>query len=448
MTESTILAAVRPNPFSFLARMAAVTALAALPMSATAQVSLATVVELAQRNSSAVHLAQANVDKANAALSESRDAVIPSVSVSSGLPTFPQVGFTGTPPSIWGASVQSLIFGFPQKHFISSAGYALKSSRAALDDAREQVTLDASTDYIDLDATNRQLELVGQQEEAARRLVEIEQQRAEAGVDPLAEVLNARLTLAQIRLKRIHLEAHAEMLVSELVSLTGLKAGEIRLDHASIPEIPQVRANTPAHVLPGIEAARLLARSHDLQAKGDEEFNYLPQLVFGAQYNRNTTLLNDVNKYFKQDLPTNNFSSGISIQVPIFDMSHRGKARESAADALKARVEAEQAQRQNDLEVTRLSGSIRELDALAEVAALKQQIAAEQLKTVLAQLELGSGSDAAPQLTPKAEQLARIDAGQKQQDAAEASLNLDKARLGLLRALGHMSDWLNELKTK
>ncbi len=43
----------------------------------------------------------------------------------------------------------------------------------------------------------------------ATRLVEIEQQRAEAGVDPLSELLQARLSGAQIRLKRIHLETRA-----------------------------------------------------------------------------------------------------------------------------------------------------------------------------------------------------------------------------------------------
>jgi hypothetical protein len=44
--------------------------------------------------------------------------------------------------------------------------------------------------------------------------------------------------------------------------------------------------------------------------------------------------------------------------------------------------------------------------------------------------------------------LALIDARQKTEDALDAGFELAKARLGLLRALGHMIDWLNELKTK
>jgi outer membrane protein TolC len=325
---------------------------------------------------------------------------------------------------------------------------ALKSAKANLSEAREQVALDASTAYIELDAVQRQLILIRQQEEAANRLVQIEQQRAEAGIDPLADVLDARLTAAQMRLKRFHLGTSAQSLTAQLVALTGLHADAIQVDHSSIPEIPTIRAGAPSRTLPGIEATQLLAHSRHLQAKGDEEINYLPQLSFGLQYNRNTTLLNDVNYYYKHDLPPNNFSSGISIQVPIFNMSAHAKARQSAADALKAKVESEQAEQQNNLVIAQLSGSIRELDVLAEVASLKQQIAQEQLKTVRTQLKLGTGSDTAPQLSPKAEELASIDERQKLQDSLDANLSLSKARLSLLRALGHMSDWLEELKTK
>jgi hypothetical protein len=115
-------------------------------------------------------------------------------------------------------------------------------------------------------------------------------------------------------------------------------------------------------------------------------------------------------------------------------------------------VEAEQAERQSDLQIAELSNSIRELDTLAEIAGLKQQIASDQLRAVVTQLELGngagSGPGAPPQLTPKAEQLARIEEIQRLDDAMDAELDLAKARLGLLRALGHMQDWLRLVHTK
>ena len=50
-----------------------------------------------------------------------------------------------------------------------------------------------------------------------------------------------------------------------------------------------------------------------------------------------------------------------------------------------------------------------------------------------------------PQPLPREEQLSRIDERQKFQESLDAGFDLAKARLGLLRALGHMQDWLNEL---
>jgi outer membrane protein TolC len=422
------------------------------PAAARSQVSLSTVVDLAQRNSSAVKIAQADVAKSVALLAESRDVLIPSLSFSTGIPAFPELGFTGQPPSVWSATVQSLVISVPQKYYIDAAHAGLRAAASNLKNAREQVALEASTAYIELEIVNREQDAARQQETMAARLVEIEQQRAEAGVDPLSELLQAKLTAANLKLLRLHLDTRAATLSKQMSVLTGLPVGSITPDHASIPEIPQVRADDKPRLIAGTESARLFALSKQRLAKGDEATNYFPQLSFFAQYNRNTTLLNNVNFYFAHPLPANNFSSGFAIQVPLFDMGHRAKGHESSADALRATVEAEQAERQNDVQVAELTGAIRELEAQAEIAGLKQQIAADQLKTVQTQLENGNGAGSAnggsAQLSPKAEQLAQIDERQKYADAQEAELGLAKTRLELLRSLGHMEDWLNELHSK
>lgn len=415
-----------------------------------AQVSLSTVVDLARRNSPVVRIAQADVNKSSAVLAETKDVIIPSLLFGTGLPVFPEVGFTGAPPSLWAATVQSTVFSIPQKRYIDASRLGLEAAALRLKDAREQVALDASTAYIEMDTVNRELDAAHQQEGFAERLVGIEQERSEAGVDPVREMLQARLAAAEIKLKREHLESRSNTLAKQLATLTGLPVGSILPDHASIPEIPLVRGDKPAPSQAGIHSAQLQARSRQLQAKGDQEASYMPQLNFVAQYNRNTTILNNVNFYFANPLPANNFSSGISIQVPLFDLGHRAKAKESAADALRATVEAEQAEKQNEIQIAELTGTLRELDTQAEIASLKQQIAGEQLQTVLTQLELGNGggSGAQPQLSPKSEQLARIEERQKVQDAMDAGFELAKARLSLLRALGHMDDWLHELHAK
>jgi outer membrane protein TolC len=421
------------------------------PLSAplSAQVSLRTIVELAQQNSSTVRLAEADVNKAQAALDQTEDAYIPNFVIGS------QIGYShGFPtgqPSVGSATMQSLVLSFSQRQYTKAARAGVEAANLSLKDAKEQVALDASTTFIELDTVSRSLAASRQQESLAGDLVRIEQQRSEAGVDSDLDLLQARLKFAELKLQSRHLETRTATLARQLAVLTGMPVASILPDHASIPEIPTVTGDETPRSLPGIDSAAALARSKQLEARGDDLSWRRPQVGFGAVYNYDSNELNSYSTYYNHFTP-NNVSFGLQFTIPFFDFALRAKAKVSAADALRATVELEQAQRQNEVQIATLTGSLRELDAQAEIASLKQQIADAQLKSVLAQLELGNGSGtgpgSTPQLTPKSEQLARIDERQKYQDALNAGLDLSKARLNLLRALGHMEDWLNELRSK
>jgi len=437
----------RAQPQAFL--IPTLLACALTPAALQAQVSLATVVDLAQRNSSAVKLAQADLDKARAALAQTEDAYIPNFQIGSTVGY--SHGFPTGQPSVGSASMQSLVFSYSQRQYVKSARAGIDAANLSLKDAREQVALDASTTYIELDTVHRELVAAQQQGTFTADLVRIEEQRNEAGVDSDLDLLQARLTAANLKLQRLHLETRAATLAKQIAILTGLPVGSILPDHASIPEIPAITAGDGVHSLPGIDSATALARSKQFQAKGDDLLWKRPQIGFGAVYNYDSNELNNYRAYYLQTTP-NNISFGLQITVPFFDFSLRAKAKATAAEALRATVEAEQAQRQNDVQIATLTSSLRELDAQAEVASLKQQIADAQLNTVLTQLESGNGASAGPnaqpQTTPKSEQLARIEERQKYQQALDASLDLAKARLSLLRALGHIDDWLHELHTR
>ena len=424
-------------------------ALACAPALATAQVSLTTVVELAQQNSSAVKLASADLQKAQAALAQTEDAYIPNFVIGS------QIGYSyGFPtgqPSLGNASMQSLVLSFSQRQYTKAARAGVEAANLGLKDAKEQVALDASMAYIEMDAIGSELDAAREQEQDSARLVIIEQQRTEGGVDPLSALLQAKLTAAQLKLSRLHLETRSATLAKQLSTLTDLPVGSIVPDHSSIPDIPAVSADEAPRPLLGIQSANVLARSKLLEAKGADLAWRRPSIGFGAVYNYDSNELNNYTKYYNNFTP-NNISFGLQISVPFFDFAVRAKAKVSAAEALRAKVEAEQAQQQNDIQISQLTASLRELDAQAEVAGLKQQIAEQQLKSVVAQLEVGNGATGTPgapaQLSPTAEQQARIDERQKYLDALDSELDLSKARLNLLRALGHMQDWLDELHTK
>jgi outer membrane protein TolC len=440
---------LRKNSRKLIAPAFAVLALGLASAHLQAQVSLTTVVELAQQNSSAVKLADADLQKAQAALGQTEDAYIPNFVIGS------QVGYShGFPtgqPSLGNATMQSLVLSFSQRQYAKAARAGVEAANLGLKDAKEQVALDASTAYIEMDSVNSELDAAREQELDAARLVAIEQDRTDAGVDPLSNLLQAKLTAAQLKLNRLHLETRSATLARQLATLTGLPVGSIVPDHASIPDIPTVSAGEAPQPLLGIQSANALARSKLLEAKGADLAWRRPSIGFGAVYNYDSNELNSYSTYYKNFTP-NNVSFGLQISLPFFDFAVRAKAKVSAAEALRSKVEAEQAQQQNDIQISQLTASLRELDAQAEVASLKQQIAQEQLKSVLAQLELGNGAigtpGAPPQLSPTAEQQARIDERQKYLDALDSGFNLSKARLNLLRALGHMQDWLDELHGK
>ncbi len=410
-----------------------------------AQISLSTVVDLAQRNSSGVKLAQADVQKARAMLVEMNDLYIPNLDVGSSIGP-PTVGFPAGQPSIANATMSSLVFSFSQHYYTKAAEAAYRAAGLALKDAAEQTALDASSAYLELDTVTREMQAAAEQEQDAERLESIEEQRVAAGVDSHSDLLESKLTLAQLHLKQIQLGNRAAILRAQLATMTGLPTASIQTLHESIPAIPAV--NAPAQATAGLAAAQESARSHLLQARGDAVANHRPMITFGAQYNRDSNSLNNYSTYY-QHFKADNFSVGITIQIPVFDLVHRDKARESAADALHARVEAEQVSRENDVQVATLNAQLAELGALEEIAELKQEIAQDQLQQVQNEMQYGNGSgagaNATPQVTPKALQLAQIDEDAKEIDAEETSLNLSKTRLGLLRALGHMQDWLRTL---
>ncbi len=347
--------------------------------------------------------------------------------------------------------MQSLVLSFSQRQYVKAARAGVDAANLSLEDAKEQVALDASSAYIEMDTVERELGAVREQEQDAARLVAIEQQRTEAGVDPLSQLLQAQLTAAQLKLKRLHLETRSATLATQLATLTGLHANSIKADHSSIPEIPAFSADEAPRPLLGIQSSTILANSRLLEAKGDDLAWRRPSIGFGAVYNYDSNELNSYSTYYNHFTP-NNVSFGVQISVPFFDFAIRAKAKVSAAEALRARVEAEQAQHQNDIQIAQLTASLRELDAQAEIASLRQQIAAEAQKSVTTQLETGNGTantpNAQPQLSPTAEEDAKIQERQRYLDALDAGLDLSKARLDLLRALGHMQDWLNELHTK
>lgn len=436
--QAQLLRGVSASIFALLALI--------LPFSGRAQISLATAVDLAEKSSPSVRSANADVQRATAALEETKDAYIPNFLVGAG-PGY-AYGFPLGYPSLFNVSSQSLVYSFSQPDYVRAAHAALNGANLSLRDATQQVALDVSLDYVQLDYDLREIAALDEEKTYAGNLVQIEQDRVLAGVDPRANELQAELTAAQVDEKRIHLQNDADEMRQKLAHLTGLPAAGLNTDRASVPQVPALTASSTLDEItadnsPGVSAAYANAKSKFFLAFGDAKQSYRPTVAFGAQYSL-FAKFNNYTQYFQpQSFQYNNVELGVQVTIPIFDAVRRAKARESSAEAVRAQADADQARNVLNEQTLAMRRTMLELGAQQRVAQIQSQLAQEQMKTVETELTNGTGSATAQPITPREAQQAHIEERQRYQDLLDSNFALLKVELNLLRITGQIGAWIH-----
>jgi outer membrane protein TolC len=421
--------------------MIAMCVVAAAVTPVMAQISFTTAVDLALRNSPRVRMAQADVDKARAALEEARDVYVPTLMGGSGLGY--SYGFPVGQPSIFNFTSQSLIFNYSQHDYLRAARSALESANFALMEVRQTVAEDAALTYIALDRDRQRQEALGEQSNYAGRLVSIVQDRLDGGQDTSIDLTVARLSAAQIRLARLRAEDEMAADQFHLARLTGLPVQGLGTIPGSIPVFATPAADdtdTAAISSPAVDSAYANVRAKQEIAFGDARYLWRPQIYFVAQYNRYTTY-NNYELYYK-NFQHNNAGIGVQINLPILDMVHKAKARESAADAVHARYEADLIRSQFLEGRQKIRHSTSLLAARAEVASLDQQLAQQQLDVLLVQLKSGTGNPSGTQMTPKDEQTSRVAEREKFLAVLDANYQVRQAQIALMRQTGQLEQWI------
>jgi outer membrane protein TolC len=406
------------------------------PLGACAQVSFYTAVDLALRNSTQVRMSAAEAQRAEAVVMESVDAYKPSFSVGSSLGY--SYGFPVGQPSVYSVAANSLAFSFSQPKYIRAARAALEAAQMQLRDTRQQVILDASSDYIELTTVAEQISALDQETGFVRRLIEIETERVDAGVDSKVELTQARLTGAQVALRRLHLADQADLVRARLAHLTGLSPADLISEPQTIPSAPEISEPGGVENNSNVKAAYASAQAKLYTAAGDARQNNRPVFGFGGEYNRYAKF-NNYNEYYLR-FQHNNFNVGIQITMPLFDATRKAKAKESSAAAVEATAQADQVRDQTGEQILQLQKSTAELEAQEQVAELQNELAQDQLDTVTTQLRLGSGGTGAGPL-PKDEQAAHIRERSYFVDMLATRWQLTQARLSLLRTMGRIEDW-------
>lgn len=420
----------------------ACSAFASVVAPAAAQISFTTAIDLALKSNPKVLMAQADVDKARAAMQQLRDAYIPSVVGGSGVGP-PSYGFPLGQPSIFNVTSQSLVFSYSQRDYLRAAQAAIDAASLNLKDAREGVAEDTAVTYLALDRDMQRQTALQEQQGFADRLVSIVQERLDAGQDTLIDLTTARLTAAQIHLTRLRAEDETIADQAHLARLIGLPAQALGTTSSSVPAFPTTSTDVAGTTLitsPAVESAYATARSKQETAFGEARYLWRPQIYFEGQYSRFAKYTNIQDYYFR--FQQNNAAAGVQINIPVYDMVHRAKAREAAADASHALHEADMVRDQFFDSRLRARHTAAELSTRAEIASLDQQLAQQQLDVLLVQLKAGSGNLSGPQMTPKDEQTARIAEREKFIAVLNANFEAQQAEINIMRAAGELESWI------
>ena len=425
--------------------------LASLTISASAQISLSSAVGLALKNDPKVRMSEASVQKAQAALEETKDVYVPTMSASAGYGR--GYGVPTNLPTVFTLSSQSLVFNFSQHDNIRAAALGLDAAKFALKDMREQVEEDVVVTYLNLDSDDRALAVMAQEYGAATRLVAIVQERLDAGQDDRMSLLRAQRSAKQIELNQLNLQDEIATLSDHLSQLIGLPDDQLKAISNSIPALPSVQVaadNGNGSDSPGVQAALASARSKQKLSFGENRYRFRPQMSLGVNYSRIDTGQDDYTLYypgFGDHHSLNAVSVAIEMLIPIYDRRHQDEANQAKAEASRAYFESE-TQRDQFLEGRKkLRRSATELQTRSDLAEIDQNIAQEQLKAVLAQLSADNGSSSGQQMTPEDEQNARLKQGQETIDLLSAQFQLSQAKVNLLRQTGQLDDWLKTAVT-
>jgi outer membrane protein TolC len=393
-------------------------------------------------------VAQSDVDKARASLAQSRDVYVPVVVAGAGIGE--SYGYSPNPPTLFTFNAQSLVFNFSQRDYIRAGRYGLNAAALALQDARQGVMEDTALSFLALQHDQQRQAVLTEENEFAQRLVSIVSDRVDAGRDTAIDLTQAQLTAAQFHLATLRQQDETANDRDHLSLAMGMSPSPTLTAEGVIPPAPETFNPVPslsAAATPSVAAAYATAVSKEEQTRGDHRYLLRPQFSLIAQYNRYATFTNSFSTLENingSKIGSNEGVFAVEIQVPLFDKLHKSKADESAADAVHARAEADDAQRTALDGQLKLRHSVEVLKWQSEVARLEQQLAQQQLEALTLQLNTASANANGPALSPKDEQNSRIAERQKYLALIDADYQLREAQIQLLRQTGQIEAWLRQ----
>ena len=394
-------------------------------------------IQLALAHSSTLASATADQTVAHQGYLEARSAYIPQLVVGSGLAKtfgFP-MSIEGSAPSVFNVTSQSFLINPAQREFVKAAKKDWEASSISTEDRRNDVILDTTVTYVQLDKVLSQLQIVQTQSEASAKQQDVVQQRVQAGLDNAMEFTKAQLASARVTMRIEELRGLADQLRAHLSDLTGVPAQDLTTNSESIPVLnpptdDDVVKKALAHS-PSVRVADAAALAKQFRAVGEHK-QWYPAVDFVGNYGL-FTRYNNYDQFF-QKFSRNNATIGVAIRFPFLNFAQRAHAGAADADALKSKKEAETVRGQVSNETLKARGAVRQLAAAREVARLEYELAKSESQAAHVRVQEGTAN-------VKDEENARINEYGYYESLLDANFELQKAQLQLLRTTGELEKW-------
>jgi outer membrane protein TolC len=397
-----------------------------------------TAIELALKNSTTSGLSQADLQRARATVTQSRDVFLPQTMLGAGLGAsygFP-LSLEGAAPALFNVNFQGALFNLAQRNYLKAARSDAEGTTAQNADRRNEVIMETALDYVQLDLLESSLSIQKEQQQAAQKFQDIVAQRVQAGLDSQVDATRAKLAGARTRMDIAQTQAAADQLRMRLSQLTGLPAASIQTSTETIPSMPGVSqdqdlAGEAVKNNPVVKVADATAQAKYFRAEAERKQLY-PSVDYVGQY----ALLSRFNNYdqFFLKFQRNNITAGVAIRFPFFNPVQRAAAEVAKAEAAKSRKDAQNVKDQVSTETLKLQRSVQQLAAAREVAQLEHQLSQSDIESTHAKIESGAASI-------KDEVNARVTEHEHYTAYLNSSFELDRAQIQLMRQIGQLETW-------
>ncbi|HKW75987.1 MAG TPA: TolC family protein [Terriglobales bacterium] len=397
-----------------------------------------TAIELALKNSATIGINRNDLQRAQAAVSQTRDFFLPQMVIGSGLGFsygFP-LSLEGAAPSVFNVNLQEGFFNLAQREYIRAAKDDVKATEAQNADRRNGVIMETALSYMQLDLLDSSIPVQREQQQAAARLQEIVNQRVQAGLDSSVDLTRAKLAVARTRLDIAQAQSAADQLRLRLSQLTGLPERAIVTSTETIPKVPEFSqdqnlASEAVDKNLAVAVANFVAESKEHRAKGEHK-QLFPSIDLAAQY----AVLARFNNYdqFFLKFQRHNVTAGASFRFYFLNPTQRAAADVARFDAQKAREEARNVKQQVSSDTLKLQRSVEQLTAARDVAQLEHELAQADIEAAEAKIQSGEA-------TLKDQQNARVTEHERYTAYLNSTFELDKAQVQLLRQLNQLESW-------